>query len=153
MTIAEKKILTRLKESGFEYEIFEHEPVYTCEQAARVRGVSPREGIKCLLLKADKSFVLTLTRGDKRIDSKKIAKLENVKKLTLANEKEVEKIAECKIGCVHPFCNVDTVYFDKILLEQEMIEFNPGVHDKTVRIRVKDLLSLLKNPRVMEIGV
>ena len=144
MTTAENKILSLLGKSNFPYELHEHEPVYTCEQASKVRGIPISEGIKCLLLKSENDFVLALTRGDKRVDMKKIAQLENVKKLQLANEKEVEKIAECSIGCVHPFCDVK-IYCDKILLENESIEFNPGCHDKTIRMKVSNLLELLKN--------
>ncbi len=156
MSLAEKKILSKLESSGLEYEIFEHQPVYTCEQAARVRGTSPKEGIKCLLLKkSEREFLLALTRGDRSVDLKKLARLENVKSLRLANEKEVEKIAQCKVGCVHPFCQGVSIYFDKSLLENEVIEFNPGCHNKTVRMKVKDLLDLLKerNPKVMGISM
>lgn len=144
MTIAEKRIFLLLEKSNFPYELYEHEPVYTCEQASKVRNVPISQGIKCLLLSSENGFVLALTRGDKRVDLKKIAQLEKVKKMQLANEKEVEKIAECSVGCVHPFCNLKT-YVDKILLENENIEFNPGCHDKTVRIKIKYLLELMKN--------
>lgn len=145
----EKRIISLLEKSGVDYKIYEHEPVYTCEQAARVRGVRIDEGIKCLLLKTDRHFILVLTRGDKKIDFEKINLLENSKSLRLANEKEIENIAECKIGCVHPFSN-EKKYFDKILLQQEMIEFNPGCHNKTVRIKVNDLLELLKKEEERE---
>lgn len=144
MSIAEKKILSKLKNSDVEYEVFEHEPVYTCEQAAEVRGITPQEGIKCLLLNSGEGRVLAITRGDKKVDLKKLASLEGVKKLKLANDKEVQKIAKCKIGCVHPFCKRAHIYFDQSLLENEFIEFNPGCHDKSVRIKVKDLWKLLK---------
>jgi len=152
MTIAEKKILSRLKDSGIPYGLFEHEPIYTCEQAARVRGVTPKEGIKCLLLKTDYGFVLALTRGDRRLDMKRIAALENVKKIGFANEKEIEKIAECPKGCVHPFCNVKT-YADRALLENDTIEFNPGCHDKTVKMKVTDLMKLIGNAVIEEISI
>ena len=152
MTIAEKKIMNLLKESGFTYELYEHEPVYTCEQAAKVRGIRIEEGIKCLLLKCSTGFVLVLTRGDKRLDLKKIASLENSKNVRLANDKEIEKIAECPKGCVHPFCNVKT-YVDKILLENKTIDFNPGCHDKSIRMNVSDMIKLIKNPIIQGISV
>ena len=58
MSLAEKKIMQKLQEAGVQFELFEHEPVFTCEQAAEVRGVTPAQGIKCLLLKADGRFFL-----------------------------------------------------------------------------------------------
>ena len=152
MTIAEKKILGMLRNCGLEYELFEHEPVYTCEQAARVRGITPDQGIKCLLLKSENGFVLALTRGDRNMDFKKIAALEGVKKVSFANDGEIHKIAQCPKGCVHPFCDVKT-YLDRILLNSESIEFNPGCHDKSVKMKVADLVKLIKDPIVEDIGL
>ena len=151
MSVAEKKILKLLREHNIEFELYEHEPVYTCEQASRVRGVAPSEGIKCLLLKSEKGFVLAITRGDLKVNLKKLAELEGCKKLKFANEEEIERIAECKKGCVHPFCNVKT-YFDTMLLSNKTIEFNPGSHTKSIRIRVKDLLMLLNKPIIDRIS-
>jgi len=139
--------MSLLKKSGSSYDLYEHEPVYTCEQASRMRGIKLEQGIKCLLLKAETKFILILTRGDKKIDLKKIAALEGVKKISLANEQEIEKIAECPKGCVHPFCRVKT-YVDKILFKNETIDFNPGCHDKSIRIKVVDLMRLIENPIV-----
>ena len=151
MTLAEKKIMQVLKDSGVSFELFEHEPVFTCEQAAQARGVTPADGIKCMLMKANGKLFLVLTRGDKRLDLKKIASLAGAKKLRFANEEEIEKIALCKKGCVHPFCDVKT-FVDSALAEQDFIEFNPGCHNKTVRIKVKDLLGLLKGHVVKKIS-
>ena len=38
-----------LDDSRVEYRIFEHEPVYTSEQASRVRGVELKTGVKALV--------------------------------------------------------------------------------------------------------
>jgi len=152
MTLAEKKIIDLLKGSGFAYELHEHEPVYTCEQAARVRGITPDKGIKCLLLKSNTTFILALTRGDRKIDLKRLAALESIKRFELASEQEIEKIAECPKGCVHPFCGVKT-YFDRILLENETVEFNPGCHDKSVKMRTADLVKLIKDPVIEKISI
>jgi len=150
-TIAEKEILSMLESNNVKYKLYEHEPVYTCEQASKVRGIPLSQGIKCLLLKSNKKrFILALTRGDKKVDFKKLAMLERTKKVKLANEDEVKKIAKCSIGCVHPFCKNVKIYVDEILLKNDKIEFNPGCHNKTVRIKVKDLISLLKGPVKIE---
>ena len=151
MAIAEKEILEKLKENGVEFELFEHKPVFTCEQAAKVRGVGAEDGIKCLLLNAGGKIILALTRGDKRLDLEKIALLEGAETIRLAKNAEIEKVALCKKGCVHPFCNVKT-YVDCALAEKEWIEFNPGCHDKTIRIKVKNLLGLLEDSAVEKIS-
>jgi len=152
MTLAEKKIMQILNDSNVSFELFEHEPVFTCEQAAKVRGTTPAEGIKCMLIKGNDKFFLVMTRGDKRLNLKKIASLTGAKKIRFANDEEIEKIALCKKGCVHPFCDVKT-FVDTALAETEFIEFNPGVHTKTVKITVKDLLLTMQSHSIKKISL
>ncbi len=146
MTEMSAKIIQILENAQIDYTLYEHEPVYTCEQAAEVRGIPISEGIKALLMKVDKrGFILVLSRGDQRLDLKRIRQLEQNKKIRFARAEEVKEIANCEIGCVHPFVNVRT-YVDRILIETPYLEFNPARHDQTIRLKTKDLLSLLKAP-------
>jgi prolyl-tRNA editing enzyme YbaK/EbsC (Cys-tRNA(Pro) deacylase) len=46
-----------LREAGVEFEICEHAPVRTSEEAARVRGTPLEAGAKALLVRADTRFV------------------------------------------------------------------------------------------------
>ncbi|UCH69974.1 MAG: hypothetical protein JSV29_07015, partial [Candidatus Bathyarchaeota archaeon] len=99
-----KKLLDR---NGITYETTEHEPVYTSEQAAKVRGVELKTGVKALVLKTEEgSFVMGLIAADKKIDLKKLAKIARTKKLQLASPQEVLKITGCEVGSVHPFGNL-----------------------------------------------
>ncbi len=160
MTFIEKKIKQILKEKQIDYEEFEHEPVYTCEVAERVRkrieseeDNSKKSGIKNLLLETTEGkFILALGPGDKKIKTSKIAKLEGTKELQLAKPKDVERLVGCPIGCVPPFGHKNKIktYLDKELLDSEYLYFNPGDHSKTVKIRAKDLLKLLEEPILYE---
>ena len=150
MSLVFKRIKQVLKEKHIEFEECEHEPVYTSEQAAKTRGLeSAKVGVKAMILKADNgNFILVLNPGDKRIDTKKIAKLEGVKKLSLAKPDEVQKVAGVKIGCVGPF-GLKTklkTYLNEEILENEYVYFNPGMHTITIRMRGKDLLKVLEKP-------
>jgi len=127
MTFIEKKIQKLLKDKGIEYQEFEHEPVYTCEVADRVRkGIEKNEedssnstGIKNLLLESTEGkFVIALCSGDKKIKTSKLAKLEGTKELRLAKSRDVERIVGCPIGCVPPFGHKKQIktYIDKQLL-------------------------------------
>lgn len=99
--IVTKRIEQMLKDSGFEHEITEHGPVYTSEEAANVRGVELRTGVKALVLKTtDGNFILGLCPADKRVDLKKLAGIEGVKRLRLASPEEVKKVTDCGIGSV-----------------------------------------------------
>jgi prolyl-tRNA editing enzyme YbaK/EbsC (Cys-tRNA(Pro) deacylase) len=150
MSLMEKRIKQILIERGVGFEEFEHEAVYTCEQAAKVRGLeSAEEGIKSMIFKTDAGrFILVLNPGNQRIDTKKIAQMEKTKDLMLATPKEVERIAGVPIGCVAPFGLMRKLrtYLHSELLQKESLYFNPGSHTKTLRIKAKDLINVLEDP-------
>ena len=142
-----KRILTN---KNIEFEEFEHEAVYTSEQAAKVRGLrSAKQGVKAMIFKIDTgNFILVLNPGDKRVDTKKIAELEHTKQLSMAKPEEVQKVAGVPIGAVPPF-GLDTVlrtYLNEELLENEYVYFNPGSHTKTIKMKAVDILKALENP-------
>jgi Ala-tRNA(Pro) deacylase len=150
MPYVEKNIKRILAEKNIEFEEFQHEAVYTSEQAARVRGLnSAKAGIKSMIFKTETGkFILVLNPGDRKVDTKKIAKMEKAKHLSIAKPEEVEKVAGVPIGCVAPF-GLKTklkTYLNEELLKSEYLYFNPGLHTKTVEIRAADLLQVLENP-------
>jgi Ala-tRNA(Pro) deacylase len=150
MSLVEKKIKEILTEKNIPFEELEHEAVYTCEQAAAVRGLgTAKEGIKSLIFGTETGkFILILNPGDKKIDTKKISRLEKVNKLFLATPEKVERIAGVPIGCVAPF-GLKTrlkTYLNEELLESEYLYFNPGSHTKTIKIKASDLRRVLENP-------
>jgi Ala-tRNA(Pro) deacylase len=150
MSLVEKRIKQILIEKNIPFEEFEHEAVYTSEQAAAVRGLgSAKEGIKSMIFGTDMGkFILVLNPGDKKIDTKKIARLEKVSRLFLATPEKVEKIAGIPIGCVAPF-GLKTrlkTYLNEELIENEYLYFNPGSHTKTIKIRASGLLKVLESP-------
>ena len=99
-----KKIKALLDSDNIKYEVLEHEPVYTSEQAASIRGGDLKRGVKALVLKTSEGkFILALVAADKRVDTKKLAKHLNIKSLNLAKPEEVLKVTNCEIGSVHPF--------------------------------------------------
>jgi Cys-tRNA(Pro) deacylase len=142
-----KKLLDR---NGITYETTEHEPVYTSEQAAKVRGVELKTGVKALVLKTEEgSFVMGLIAADKKIDLRKLAKIARTKKLQLASPQEVLKITGCEVGSVHPFGNLHRLptYLDRSTLENNMVNFNAGLHTISIHMKAKDLIKAI-NPIV-----
>ena len=142
-----RRIEYLLKENGFEHEIMEHEPVFTSDAAAKVRGVELRTGVKALVLKTpDKRFIMALCPGDKRADLKSIAKLEGVKKVSLASPEEVLEKTGCKVGSVPPFGHRRKLptYMDKDVLLNEWVNFNIGLHTKSAKMKSSDLNRLVE---------
>ena len=68
MSLVEKKIKEILTEKNIPFEEFEHEAVYTCEQAAAVRGLgTAKEGIKSLIFGTETGkFILSSTPETER---------------------------------------------------------------------------------------
>ncbi len=118
----------------------EHEPVYTSEQAADVRGISIEQGAKSLLLKTDDTFTLCVLPGNKRLDTKKLKRLLGVKNARFATAEEVKEIMGCQIGACYPFGNLINIRMlvDAALGNNHTLSFNPGVHDKSIKMQWTD---------------
>jgi Ala-tRNA(Pro) deacylase len=142
------RVRRMLLDSRISHGFFVHEPVYTSEQAAKVRGVDVRTGVKALVLKTyEHRFILALVRADKRADLEKIAELEGTKNVRLASPQEVFEVTGCEIGSVPPFGHLTTLktYLDRDILENDEVNFNCGEHTKSISMKSQDLLKVI-NP-------
>jgi len=135
-----------LDEAGVEYKLLEHEPVYTSQQAADVRGVDVKTGVKALVVKTyEDKYLMILVRADKRADLERIARLEKTKKVRLVSAEEVKEQTGCEIGSVPPFGhkNFMKTYMDEDILKNNEVNFNIGEHTKSIRMKAKDLLKVI----------
>jgi len=141
-----QQIQKLLDDEKIEYVLTQHEAVKTSEEAAKIRGVDPKTGAKAMVVKANEEFFLFVLPGDRKIDWKKIKNLLRVKRLRLATEDEAEEITSVKIGSIPPFGNILNLptYFDKGILENEWINFNPGSKIHSISMKSADLLRLVK---------
>jgi len=140
------KLLDLFKKEGVGYELYEHEPVYTSEEASRVRGVELRSGVKALVLRSDDGrYLLADLAADRKADIKKLQELAKARKLHLASREEVISVTRCEPGSVHPSGGLFGIptYLDRSVLENEYVNFNIGLLTKSVRIRSDDLTRLL----------
>src|SRR5260370_25306837 len=60
-----------LQGGGVSFTVLRHEPVFTSEQAAAVRGTSLASGAKALVVKAGEEFLLLVLPADRKLDSRK----------------------------------------------------------------------------------
>ena len=58
-----------LDENKVEYKVIDHKPVFTSEDAAKIRGSSLKLGAKALIMKADKKSIMIVVPGDKKVDT------------------------------------------------------------------------------------
>ena len=138
------KIVALLKTGGYWFETFEHEPVRTSEEAAKVRtGDSQAQGAKDMIVRvkksaSEKSFAMLVLPGDKRLDFAKVKQLFGARDIRFATEEEVVKLTGGGLpGGVPPFGNLFglPVIADPCLFENEKIVFNAG--DRRFSIAMK----------------
>lgn len=139
-----EKIKTLLKENKVSYQLFEHEPVFTSEEAAKIRGTALKQGAKAIIFFADKNPVLIVVSGDNRVDTKKFKQEYHIKDLCLLNPDEVKELTGLEIGAIPPFGNLMKLatYMDEKVLENEEIIFNVGSHTKSIKMRLRDFVNL-----------
>ena len=145
MTVAEQRIFRFLDSNGAEYEVIEHPAVYTCTIMARLLKTGENSIAKSMITKNnDGGYLLAVLPGSMKVDFPRLAKGAGVKSSSLASLKEAELVAGCAVGCVYPFGNLMNIptYFDRNLLDSKYVFFNPGSHNKSVRIRTEDLRKL-----------
>ena len=141
----EAKIMGILDDSGIPYEVVEHDPVYTNPEMADKLGVDVSQTVKNLMLKTAAGDVIQVVLpGDKRFDSKGVAKKVGAKSVSFAKPETVLEIAGCEVGCVPPFGHLKPVrvYMDKQLMWKDQVYFNPGVNSKSVKIEAARLKEL-----------
>ena len=62
------RVLELFKKESVEYKLYEHEPVFTSEQASKVRGVELKTGVKAMVLKLPDKCLLDANAADRRLD-------------------------------------------------------------------------------------
>ena len=147
----EEKIRIELDEKNIPFEIFEHEPVYTNPAMAEALKVSESETVKSLVLKTKEGQMIVLVLpGNKKVDWKQAAAGAKTKKVSFAKPEEVSQAVGCEVGCVPPFGHLSPlpIYMDPDLIKKNFIYFNPGVHDKSFKIKAWDLKKLC-NPSLI----
>ena len=141
MTV-EEKIIGLLDDHKIEYAVFEHEPVYTNPTMAAALNVSESETVKSLVVMTkEKEMVVLVMPGDKKVEWKKAAANVGTKKISFAKPDQVLEKVGCEVGCVPPFGQLTElpIFLDPDLTKKEFVYFNPGVHDKSYKIKAWDL--------------
>jgi Ala-tRNA(Pro) deacylase len=141
-------LLDLFKKHGIEYSLYEHPPVFTSEEASRVRNVELKTGVKAMLVKekSQDSFLLADIAADLRIDFSKLESLAKVNHFRFATSEEVLAKTGCEPGSVHPIGRLFGIptYLDNSVLKNEAVNFNIGMLTRSVKIQSKDLLKIMQ---------
>jgi len=137
-----QRIEQLLAEHDVAFGVLRHEPVYTSEEAAAVRGVPLASGAKALICKAGEQFVMFVLPADIKLDGRKARQGRAWKKLRFANRDEVLELTGLKPGSIPPFGSLFDLptFCDSALGENETINFNAGDHSISVSMSYVDYL-------------
>jgi len=136
------RVVDLLKRHGVPFEVSRHEPVYTSQQAADVRGTSLASGAKALVCKGDDRFVLLVLPADLRLDSKAVRRAKGWKKLRFADREEVLQLTGLEPGAIPPLGSLFGLptLCDSRLGDNETISFNAGDHCISISMTYADYL-------------
>ncbi|KKU83525.1 MAG: Aspartyl-tRNA synthetase [Microgenomates group bacterium GW2011_GWA2_47_8] len=140
------RIIRTLEAGKAQYHMFEHEPVRTSEDAARVRNTPLHKGAKALVLYGDKKPLMVVLPADCKLDMKLMKDTYGIRDLRMATPDEVQQVTGVTIGAVPPFGNLFDipVYMDRGMRDNEEIFFNAGLHTKSISMRETDFESVVK---------
>jgi Ala-tRNA(Pro) deacylase len=135
-----------LKQQGIAFQVLRHEPVYTSEEAARVRGTPLASGAKALICKGGDAFVMFVVPADRKLDSHAVRRAKGWRKLRFATREEVMEMTGLAPGSIPPFGSLFSLLTlcDERLADNEVINFNAGDHSISVSMRYADYVQVEK---------
>lgn len=144
MSTVFNRVEDKLRQAGITFQVMNHAPVFTSEQAAAVRGTALGSGAKALVVKAGDTFRLLVIPADRKLDSKKAKLALGVKDLRFASREEVENLTGLQPGSIPPFGSLFGLptLCDPALGEHADINFNAGDHSISMQMRYLDYLSV-----------
>jgi prolyl-tRNA editing enzyme YbaK/EbsC (Cys-tRNA(Pro) deacylase) len=143
-----------LREASVKFREIHHEPTFTSEDSARIRGEELRVGGKALLLKTDNDFRLFVISAARRVDSGAIRRHLGLKKTRFATAEELRELTGLVPGAVPPFGRPILpfeLYVDRSIVENERIAFNAGSVTDSMICSVEDYVRVA-DPSVFEFG-
>lgn len=147
------RVETLLRQHGIPFEVLRHEPVYTSQQAADIRGTPLASGAKALVCKGDDRFVLFVLPADLKLDSKAVRLAQGWKKLRFADAQEVLRLTGLEPGSIPPFGSLFGLptLCDVRLGNNQMINFNAGDHCISVSMPYADYVRA-ESPQLGDFG-
>ena len=144
LTAVAERLERWLRERGAHFRLLEHAPVFTSEEASRVRGTPIEAGAKALVLIAHDRPVHVVLPGHRRVDNARLRAILGSRTLRFATTEELLALTGCVPGSVPPFGNLFglPVFVDEQLAQREEIAFNAGSNTVSIVMRCADFLRL-----------
>lgn len=140
-----------LTNAGVNFRELHHEPTFTSEESARVRGEELRCGGKALLIKTDDEFRLFVLPADRKLDSGAIRHELSARKQRFATKEELAELTGLVPGSVPPFGRPILpfdLFVDSAIETNPRIAFNAGSLTDSIILSVPDYLRVAQPTRI-----
>ena len=149
---AYEKVVEVLNGLDIPFEIVEHEPALTTEQAdSFIQGI---EGVRTktmfLTNKKKTAYYLLIMDDQKRLDMDLLKELIGANRVRMASPENLFEKMSLPAGVVSPFGLLNNaekdiqVYFDKEIMSEKRMSFHPNTNEKTLFVDTVDLLRFLE---------
>lgn len=155
MIITQQSLFSLLDSASCHYQLFEHPPVFTVEDAKRHCTHIPGAQVKNLLLRDKKktTYLLLTVKDEKRLDLAALSQQLGLGRLSFVSSDELIAMLGVPPGSVNPLAIINDQsakvrqFFDSDLLNEEIICIHPMINTATISIRMNDLLAFIQRYR------
>lgn len=142
----------KLKELDVPFEMIEHAPAYTTEQADQfIVGIDgARTKSMFLTNKKKTAYYLLIMDDSKRLDMDNFKDIVGTNRIKMASANSLMEQMQLTPGSVSIFGLLNNsnkniqVYFDQKILSEERMSFHPNVNTKTIFLQTSDVLKFIK---------
>ncbi len=148
---AYQQVANKLQELGITFDVVEHPPVFTTEQAdAFIEGI---EGVRTksmfLTNKKKTQYYLLIMDDQKSLDMDLFKDLVSANRIRMASADSLYEKMQLPPGTVSPFGLLNNperdiqVYFDRDIVSEYTMTFHPNTNEKTIFVATRDLFKFL----------
>lgn len=150
MPLAPDDLFALLERLGIEAATVSHPPVFTVEEARRLRGDLPGCHCKCLFVTDRRNgYWLVVAREEIRVDMKALAGLLGAKRLSFAGADDLRALLGVEPGSVTPFALANDAagrvrpVLDAAMMDNQIVNYHPLVNTMTTALAPADVMRFL----------
>nr|WP_062078266.1 YbaK/EbsC family protein [Demequina globuliformis] len=141
-----------IQDLGIEHQITQHGPVASLDEAARVRGLEPRQILKTLVVRrGEGDFLFVLVPGDRQISWPKLRDYLGVSRLSMPDKDVAREVTGYERGTITPFGAARSadgtpwpVIADRLVVSREgPVSIGGGAHGVAVSMDPAQLVDVL----------
>ena len=163
MPASRTELFALLDRLGIKTRTFDHEPVFTVEQAKKVHEDVPGGHCKNLFCKDEKGVLwLIVALEDAAIDLKAAPAKIGSRRLSFGKPELLMEVLGIEPGSVTPFSLINdktnrvNVVLDEAMMKLDQLNFHPLKNDATTSITASDLLTFISacghSPRIVAVS-